>query len=182
MSILTKIKRFFQKQPVRESPASVVIEHMEYTKGGAFELSASHPNFVNLINEIVKFFKDKGGVNYVELNIFNEETGPLVITIQRREGETPATQANKWKVMYNEVIKLLSAKEIKHDADLALFLKAARIQRDMLKTGFWSHAVVCNYPRADGSTDDKGHCNCGVADMLKALRVYEEDHSKGNPT
>lgn len=56
------------------------------------------------------------------------------------------------------------------------FLEAARKQRIALRNGL-SHAVFCNFPRDIGNGN--GRCNCGVADMLSALKAYEVATMKG---
>lgn len=34
-------------------------------------------------------FTRLGGVNYVELGMYHDSTGPLLVTLQRQEGKTP---------------------------------------------------------------------------------------------
>jgi len=56
------------------------------------------------------------------------------------------------------------------------FVKAARKQRKALADG-WGHALHCNYQRPEGNGEYR--CNCGVADVMKALDDYER--ATGNP-
>lgn len=59
-------------------------------------------------------------------------------------------------------------KQIKSERDA--FVVAARKQKIALKNG-WGHAVWCNFQRDIGN--GQGRCNCGVADMLTALKKFE---------
>ena len=59
------------------------------------------------------------------------------------------------------------------------FVAAAIKQRSALAEGGWGHAVWCNFQTLEGS--GYGSCNCGVADLQKALELHEQserDHHK----
>jgi len=66
----------------------IVLDGISYSRERGLRLLAKHPSFVTLAVEIAKFFKAEGGTNYVELEMFNEETGPLVLTVQRKLGKS----------------------------------------------------------------------------------------------
>lgn len=53
---------------------------------------------------------------------------------------------------------------------LAGFLAAARKQR-AAELGKYGHAAHCNFPRPEGN--GLGRCNCGISDLLSALKAYE---------
>lgn len=58
---------------------------------------------------------------------------------------------------------------------LALFVKAAEKQEKALDSEFggWGHSIFCNYSQGDGTS-----CNCGIKDMIHALRMYRENKER----
>lgn len=60
---------------------------------GAFEFNM-HATIMPLIAEhLAETFRGLGGENYVQIEVNHDELGPLVLTMQRRLGELPATIA-----------------------------------------------------------------------------------------
>lgn len=57
------------------------------------------------------------------------------------------------------------------DEVLAMFIKAAEKQKRSLDSA-WGHAIFCNYPSDIGN--GYGRCNCGISDMLTALKEYQK--------
>lgn len=57
------------------------------------------------------------------------------------------------------------------------FVAAAIKQRKALAEGGWGHAIWCNFQIASGS--GHGKCNCGVADLQKALELHEQATASG---
>lgn len=43
-----------------------------------------------LANAFADQFKDSGATNYLVLDLFHDDTGPMTITMQRKAGSTPA--------------------------------------------------------------------------------------------
>ncbi len=53
-------------------------------------------NAVRVLGDnLAGYFHGAGGVNYVEMGLTSKHTGPLVLTLQRREGKTPAQVAGE---------------------------------------------------------------------------------------
>ena len=46
-----------------------------------------------IVEELAQTFKRMGGENYVSIEVNHDELGPLMLTLQRRLGETPAQKA-----------------------------------------------------------------------------------------
>lgn len=82
-----------------KTPATddITIEDMSLSRERGLQMTLRHPGFTVLTQEIVELFDEAGGVNYVELTVITEKHGPMVVLIQRREGETPATQNGRLK-------------------------------------------------------------------------------------
>jgi hypothetical protein len=53
---------------------------------------------------------------------------------------------------------------------LKKFVAAARKQEKAIHGGSWNHAAFCNFPTDTGNGSG---CNCGLSDMLFALKEYE---------
>ena len=72
-----------------------------------------------------------------------------------------------------ETTETADAVGIRSIALLADFVQAARKQEKAIHSEFggWGHALWCNYQRDEGNGN--GRCNCGVSDMLTALRNYD---------
>lgn len=78
-------------QPSEVPP--VMVKEIKYPDGaGGMTLKLSHGVVPFMASEFVKFFKDSGGVNYVEFTLVDgksPEMGPFTVTIQRMMGKTP---------------------------------------------------------------------------------------------
>lgn len=62
---------------------------------GRLDLSATHPLAEAVTSSLVSVFKSVGAENYFEMEAYREDVGPIVITIQRREGKTPGRIAQE---------------------------------------------------------------------------------------
>jgi len=69
------------------NPKTLHLDYDEESHKALFELKA---DFVPLfIAWMAEWFREQGGINYVEVEAFHPETGPLVFTMQRKDGKTP---------------------------------------------------------------------------------------------
>ena len=68
---------------------SIMIKEFGY-KNNTLDITMQHPEFVTLTKGLVKYFKESGGINYVEVGTYHPELGPFVVTVQRKHGKTPA--------------------------------------------------------------------------------------------
>ncbi len=61
---------------------------------------------------------------------------------------------------------------------LELFVKAAERQEQTLTSewGGWGHSIYCNNSSGKGTS-----CNCGVTNMLHALRIYRANNNVQQP-
>lgn len=76
-------------------------------KKGKYELSI-RGDFVKLVAFILtESFKAAGGKNYVALDIESEELGPMVMTMQRRQGKTPAQVNGDLRECMKEIQKTI---------------------------------------------------------------------------
>ena len=66
-------------------------------------LRARHPGVANLTESLVQWFIECGGENYVEMSVYHEKTGHLVLTLQRREGKTPGQVVQELKARIAEL-------------------------------------------------------------------------------
>lgn len=62
-------------------------------EGGACQL---------LAESFIDQFKDNKAKNYLEVGFYNEETGPITVTIQRVNGLTPAGKLNRIKELIRQ--------------------------------------------------------------------------------
>lgn len=68
---------------------SIKIREFEF-KDNTMHIVAQHPEFANLADALVKFFEDSGGVNYVATDMYHPKLGFFEVTVQRKDGKTPA--------------------------------------------------------------------------------------------
>ena len=69
------------------NPKTFHLDYDEKSHKVLFELKA---DFVPLfIGWMAEWFWEQGGMNYVEVEAFHPETGPLIFTMQRKQGKTP---------------------------------------------------------------------------------------------
>lgn len=59
------------------------------------EFRMKHPIVPLMAEHLAEAFKDAGGVNYVAFDVNCDDIGPLVLTMQRRLGETPEMQVRR---------------------------------------------------------------------------------------
>jgi len=81
----------------------IVVNKMHYTRERGFEMEAKHPLFARLIQEMVDFFRESGGENFVELRAYHKETGPLVLTIKKECGKTPGQIIDELRKQINAI-------------------------------------------------------------------------------
>lgn len=99
--------------------------------------------------------------------------------VRHQKCRDEAEERNKIRMARREKIDLIkqAVREVQatsQDATLLMdFVRAARKQERVLHSNLavWGHSVFCNYQTDDGNGE--GHCNCGVSDMLTALRKYD---------
>lgn len=69
------------------NPKTFHLDYDEESHKALFEFKA---DFVPLfIGWMAAWFREQGGMNYVEVEAFHPETGPLIFTMQRKQGKTP---------------------------------------------------------------------------------------------
>lgn len=69
------------------NPRSV---HVDYDQEQHKFLMSFKADFVPLfVGWMAEWFREQGGMNYVEVEAFHPEAGPLVFTMQRKDGKTP---------------------------------------------------------------------------------------------
>ena len=88
----------------RPNSPVVEIDGMTYSRDYGLELRLKHPVVIELAAHLAKFFTEQGGKNYVEFSTWHKDLGELVFTVQRRNGETPAMQAARWKRKCEELM------------------------------------------------------------------------------
>lgn len=72
--------------------AQMVLKHLELCDG-SFDLAAQAPIVMVMVEHLAEAFKAMGGDNYVCLEMNHDELGPMILSIQRRFGEMPASKA-----------------------------------------------------------------------------------------
>lgn len=67
-----------------------MLEHVSFDDG-KFELTARHETIRIIASELGKYFQECGGVNYVEMQMFDPATiGLFTVTIRRSGGKEPS--------------------------------------------------------------------------------------------
>lgn len=75
----------------------VVLEELCLSGERGLQLRAKHPAFAALVEQMVEFFRASGGKNYVEVTLFDESLGHMVLTLQRQAGQTPGELVRELK-------------------------------------------------------------------------------------
>jgi hypothetical protein len=70
---------------------------VEASPSGGYDITVKAPMIELIAETLVQEFKAAGGTNYVEWNLNHEDLGPFTITMQRRDGKTPANVAAEAK-------------------------------------------------------------------------------------
>lgn len=85
----------------------VMVKEIKFPDGqGGMTLKLSHGIVPFMAAAFLKFFKESGGVNYVEFTLVdgkNPEFGPFTVTIQRMLGKTPGMVVSELKDRIKEL-------------------------------------------------------------------------------
>jgi hypothetical protein len=82
------------------------------TPSGGYDISVRAPMVELIAETLVQDFKRAGGANYVEWNFTHEELGPFTITMQRRDGKTPANAAAEAKAEADDLRQQLEGERL----------------------------------------------------------------------
>jgi hypothetical protein len=86
-------------QPIAEGrlkeAAQVYLKEAGSEEKGTFDIALRSEIFPIMVEFLASAFKDMGGKNYVSMELQDDELGPLLLTIQRRNGKTPAQVAKE---------------------------------------------------------------------------------------
>jgi hypothetical protein len=95
------------KKTLAAPAEEVMVKEIQYpAPGGGMTLKLSHGVVPFMAAEFVKFFKESGGVNYVEFTLVdgkNPEFGPFTVTIQRMLGKTPGQLVSELREKVKEL-------------------------------------------------------------------------------
>jgi uncharacterized protein YceH (UPF0502 family) len=130
---------------------------------GRLDLSATHPLAASLTAALVSVFKSAGAENYFEMEAFREDVGPIVITIQRREGKTPGRIAAALK---DQVAVLKADNEGMLNAGGYAYMSDQRDKADQRSYQAVAYAE---------------EMKTKVSDLEKRLAVYENDFRESKP-
>ena len=97
------IRKLLNKRDWPKGCPQVSVEDIRFSRERGAEFVMKHPMFAALASEIGSFFAEQGGMNYVEFQVCNDDIGPIVITVRKADGETPAQQVDKLKRRVKEL-------------------------------------------------------------------------------
>lgn len=90
-------------------------------ENGRWNALMRHPNVALFAQELVKFFRDAGAVNYVEITIATPELDEFILTLQRKLGKTPHELKMEAEKRLDEALAVVGRRVAKiHDARAAL--------------------------------------------------------------
>lgn len=83
---------------------------------GGLTIAARHPAFAALAAECMKLFKDSGGINYCEWTLESGDPsfGKFTLTMQRKEGKTPAEAAGELRTKNQELLLFIAEIDVDH--------------------------------------------------------------------
>jgi hypothetical protein len=115
-----KFLRKKMREQITVMPEEIKIEEIDFSKERGLKMSISHPLFYNLTCEIVRFFKESGGQNFVSMTAYSEEIGMFDLIIQRHDGKRAEWLVFELKNRIAELEKQLKDprhrwKEVSHD-------------------------------------------------------------------
>lgn len=67
----------------------IMIRELEF-KDNTTTMVLQHPEFAHLAEGLVSFFEASGGINYVATDMYHPKLGFFEVTVQRKNGKTPA--------------------------------------------------------------------------------------------
>lgn len=91
----------FKKQA--PSIPGMTVEEIRVSRERGIEFVARHPELAHFSAAVGRFFHEVGGINFVEVSYWSEEFGEMVMTVQRKAGETPANQITRLKARIAEL-------------------------------------------------------------------------------
>lgn len=81
----------------------MAVEEIRVSRERGIEFVARHPELAHFSAAVGRFFHEVGGINFVEISYWSEDFGEMVMTVQRKSGETPATQITQLKARIAEL-------------------------------------------------------------------------------
>ena len=90
-------------------------------KGGSLNATIEGGVAGLLASSFAEQFKDSGATNYLELSFHNEDLGDFVVTMQRKNGDTPAMQKSRAEARVAELQSSLS--DVVGDLEMRSHLK-----------------------------------------------------------
>lgn len=123
---LGKIKKLFRRKPTPpQGYEPVAIKEMEF-KQGKLTLALAHPGLLYFANEVVNFFNDCGGINYVTTSFWHPEEGPIELIVRKTDRKSPAE-------LHQELLYAVGQKfpgESRHETALR-FIREAQNQNNL---------------------------------------------------
>jgi hypothetical protein len=87
------------------------IEKLHY-ENGKLELSGTHPLGEAVIAALVSVFVSSFSENYLEMQVYHPDVGPLAVILQRIEGKTPAQVASELRAVVREADEYLDTNSL----------------------------------------------------------------------
>lgn len=88
INFFKKLKWFSKKPPGYQKLTTANIKKMEYDQQKGFSAMIEHPIIPIFTEEIIRYFKTVGAVNYVSFCAWDSSIGEIEITIKPKNGKT----------------------------------------------------------------------------------------------
>ena len=120
MSGAERIIRVLYNRVFRREEMKLMLEHVHF-EDGKMDITARHKSVSVIASELGKYFQECGGVNYIEMQMFDPATiGLFTVTIRKSRGFEPSQVNDKLRGALESIYELTDDKSARETARLTL--------------------------------------------------------------
>lgn len=120
MGTIERVIRVLYNRVFRREEMNLMLEHVHF-EHGKMEITARHEAVSIIASELGKYFQECGGVNYIEMQMFDPATiGLFTVTIRKARGLEPSQVNDKLRHALESIYELTDDKSARETARLTL--------------------------------------------------------------
>lgn len=120
MGTIERVIRVLYNRLFRREEMKLMLEYVHFDRG-AMEITAQHEAVSIIASELGKYFQECGGVNYIEMQMFDPATiGLFTVTIRKSGGKEPSQVNEALRDALESIYELTDDKSARETARLAL--------------------------------------------------------------
>lgn len=120
MNSVERVIRVVYNRLFKREEMALMLEHVHFEKG-VMEMTARHEAVSIIASELGKYFQECGGVNYIEMQMFDPATiGLFTVTIRKSRGKEPSQVNETLRNALESIYELTTDTDARETARVAL--------------------------------------------------------------